>query len=106
MRIARLRRAKAEFPRKLGGLWGYPALGGGTGTPDHVTIELKEREPITLAHRQPKAFWSYTRFDDEHARGTLTALRKRLEDELRAQRGTPFAIYQDRSEEHTSELQS
>ena len=48
-----------------------------------------------MAHRQPKAFWSYTRFDDEHARGTLTTLRKRLEDELRAQRGTPYAIYQD-----------
>jgi hypothetical protein len=48
-----------------------------------------------LADRRPQAFWSYTRFDDNHARGYLSALRSRLEDELRAQLGTSFAIFQD-----------
>jgi len=48
-----------------------------------------------LANQDPMAFWSYTRFDDEHAHGKLTALREQLEHELRSQLGTPFAIFQD-----------
>lgn len=48
-----------------------------------------------LADRDPKAFWSYNRFDDQHARGKLTELRTRLENELHARLGTPFTIFQD-----------
>src|SRR5580658_7509556 len=48
-----------------------------------------------MADRHPQAFWSYTRFDDEHERRKLTALRTRLEGEVRSQLGTAFDIYQD-----------
>src|SRR5208283_526558 len=54
----------------------------------------KRRSP-QLANQDPMAFWSYTRFDDKHAHGKLTALREQLERELRSQLGTPFAIFQD-----------
>ena len=48
-----------------------------------------------MADRYPKAFWSYTHFDDDHAQGNLATLRTRLESELRAQLGAPFTIFQD-----------
>jgi hypothetical protein len=48
-----------------------------------------------MAGRHPRAFFSYTRFDNEHARDKLSHLRKRLEDELRGQLGSPFEIFQD-----------
>ena len=48
-----------------------------------------------MADRDPKAFWSYTRRDDEHARGKLSSLRKRLAGEIEAQLGTFFEIFQD-----------
>jgi cobaltochelatase CobT len=48
-----------------------------------------------MAGRHPKAFLSYNRFDDEHARGKLSALRTRLEGEIKVQLGAPFQIFQD-----------
>lgn len=48
-----------------------------------------------MADENPQAFWSYARKDDEHSRGNLTAIRERLEGELRAQLGTTFNIFQD-----------
>ncbi|WP_171074136.1 hypothetical protein [Nonomuraea basaltis] len=39
---------------------------------------------------------SYTRFDDEHNDGQLTAFRRRLSDEVRCQTAKAFPIFQDR----------
>ena len=44
----------------------------------------------------PIAFLSYVRADDDHERGRITALRTRLEGEVRMQTGRPFAIFQDK----------
>jgi parallel beta-helix repeat protein len=41
---------------------------------------------------------SYARFDDEHDGGQLSAFRKQLSAEVRAQTGEEFAIFQDRSD--------
>lgn len=46
----------------------------------------------------PVAFLSYVRADDEHERGRITALRARLEGEVRMQTGKPFSIFQDRKD--------
>jgi hypothetical protein len=48
--------------------------------------------------RQPIAFLSYVRSDDDHDDGRITAFRKRLEGEVRMQTGRPFAIFQDRND--------
>ncbi|CUT13910.1 Aerobic cobaltochelatase CobT subunit EC 6612 [Bradyrhizobium sp.] len=48
--------------------------------------------------RQPIAFLSYVRSDDDHDEGRITAFRKRLEGEVRMQTGEPFAIFQDRND--------
>jgi cobaltochelatase CobT len=48
--------------------------------------------------RQPIAFLSYVRSDDEHDGGRITAFRERLEGEVRMQTGKPFAIFQDRND--------
>ncbi|MEV0307174.1 TIR domain-containing protein [Nonomuraea fuscirosea] len=41
------------------------------------------------------AFMSYTRLDDEHNDGQLTAFRRRLSNEVRCQTATEFPIFQD-----------
>lgn len=41
------------------------------------------------------AIMSYTRFDDEHNRGYLTELARRLSGEIEAQTGEPFPIFQN-----------
>ncbi|NSY45960.1 cobaltochelatase CobT-related protein [Agrobacterium tumefaciens] len=46
----------------------------------------------------PIAFLSYVRTDDEHERGRITALRQRLEGEVRIQTGRPFVIFQDKKD--------
>lgn len=43
----------------------------------------------------PAAFMSYSRFDDHHNHGYLTAFRERLSGEVRAQWGSEFKIFQD-----------
>ena len=44
----------------------------------------------------PLAFFSYVQSDDKHENGRLTALRERLEGEVRMHTGSPFVIFQDR----------
>jgi cobaltochelatase CobT len=51
-----------------------------------------------MATRQPIAFLSYVRSDDEHDGGRISAFRERLEGEVRMQTGKPFAIFQDRND--------
>ena len=51
-----------------------------------------------MPQRQPIAFLSYVRSDDEHDGGRITAFRERLEGEVRMQTGKPFAIFQDRND--------
>jgi cobaltochelatase CobT len=51
-----------------------------------------------MAERQPIAFMSYVRSDDDHDNGRITAFRNRLEGEVRMQTGRPFAIFQDRND--------
>lgn len=51
-----------------------------------------------MAQRQPIAFLSYVRSDDNHDGGRITAFRERLEGEVRMQTGRPFAIFQDRND--------
>ena len=51
-----------------------------------------------MAERQPVAFLSYVRSDDDHDEGQITAFRRRLEGEVRMQTGEPFAIFQDRND--------
>jgi cobaltochelatase CobT len=48
--------------------------------------------------RQPAAFLSYVRSDDEHERGRLSELRERLSGEVELQTGRPFPIFQDRDD--------
>ena len=48
--------------------------------------------------REPVAFLSYVRSDDEHDWGRITKLRQRLEGEVKIQTGRPFAIFQDRND--------
>lgn len=45
--------------------------------------------------KNPFAFMSYTRFDDEHDNGRLTVFRKRLSAEVQMQTGAKFEIFQD-----------
>lgn len=51
-----------------------------------------------MKKRQPVAFMSYVRFDDEHEMGRLTEFRKRLSAEVRMQTGEEFSIFQDRND--------
>jgi hypothetical protein len=46
-------------------------------------------------HSRYVAFWSYTRFDDEHDGQWLTDLRIALEKEVQALSGFKVAIFQD-----------
>ncbi len=48
--------------------------------------------------RPPAAFLSYVQYEDQHEEGRITALRKRLEGEIRIYTGQKdFAIFQDRA---------
>lgn len=51
-----------------------------------------------MSIRQPIAFMSYVRSDDQHEGGRITKFRERLEGEVRMQTGRPFAIFQDRND--------
>jgi hypothetical protein len=51
-----------------------------------------------MPDRQPIAFLSYVRSDDDHDDGRITAFRQRLEGEVKMQTGKPFAIFQDRND--------
>jgi len=51
-----------------------------------------------MSEREPIAFMSYVRSDDDHDNGNITALRQRLEGELKMQLGHPFPIFQDRND--------
>jgi hypothetical protein len=48
--------------------------------------------------KQPAAFMSYVRFNDQHDDGQLTQFRERLAAEVRVQTGEEFAIFQDRND--------
>jgi parallel beta-helix repeat protein len=48
--------------------------------------------------RQPAAFMSYVRFNDQHDDGKLTQFRERLSAEVRVQTGDEFPIFQDRND--------
>lgn len=51
-----------------------------------------------MSLREPTAFLSYVRSDDEHDWGRITHFRQRLEGEVKIQTGRPFAIFQDRND--------
>jgi nitroreductase len=51
-----------------------------------------------MPDREPVAFFSYVRSDDDHDAGRITDLRKRLEGEVKIQTGRPFHIFQDRND--------
>ena len=48
--------------------------------------------------REPAAFMSYARFNDEHDDGQLSRFKERLAAEVRAQIGREFVIFQDRAD--------
>jgi hypothetical protein len=48
--------------------------------------------------REPVAFMSYVRFNDQHDDGQLSQFRERLSTEVRAQTGEDFTIFQDRND--------
>jgi parallel beta-helix repeat protein len=48
--------------------------------------------------KEPVAFMSYVRFDDQHEGGRLTEFCKRLAGEVRVQTGESFHIFQDRND--------
>lgn len=51
-----------------------------------------------MSTRKPKpiGFLSYAHFDDEHNQGWISAFVRVLKNEVQAQTGEPFAIFQDR----------
>lgn len=51
-----------------------------------------------MATKQPIAFLSYVRSDDDHDSGRITELRQRLEGEVKIQTGEDFPIFQDRND--------
>jgi parallel beta-helix repeat protein len=53
-----------------------------------------------MAEKTFAAFFSYVHADDEHDNGRLTAIRKWLEEEISAQTGETFEIFQDRDDIH------
>jgi F-box protein 11 len=48
--------------------------------------------------KEPAAFLSYVRFDDQHEGGKLSQLRERLSAEVQLQTGREFWIFQDRND--------
>jgi F-box protein 11 len=53
---------------------------------------------VAVISRQPAAFRSYVRFNDQHDDGQLTEFREQLAAEIRVQTGEKFAIFQDRND--------
>jgi parallel beta-helix repeat protein len=53
---------------------------------------------VAAMSRQPAAFMSYVRLDDQHDDGQLTQFRERLSAEVRVQTGEGFPIFQDRND--------
>lgn len=53
---------------------------------------------VAVMSRQPAAFMSYVRFDDQHDDGQVTQFRERLAAEIRVQTGEEFPIFQDRND--------
>jgi F-box protein 11 len=53
---------------------------------------------MPLGTKQPIAFMSYVRFNDQHDEGRLTQFRNRLSAEVEAQTAEQFPIFQDRSD--------
>lgn len=51
-----------------------------------------------MSQREPIAFMSYVRSDDQHDDGRITRFRERLEGEVRMQTGRSFHIFQDRND--------
>ena len=51
-----------------------------------------------VEQKQPVAFMSYVRLDDEHEEGRLTLFRERLSGEVQMQTGEQFPIFQDRND--------
>ncbi|WP_167434450.1 cobaltochelatase CobT-related protein [Mesorhizobium helmanticense] len=51
-----------------------------------------------MTSKQPIAFLSYVRSDDDHDSGRITELRQRLEGEVKIQTGEDFPIFQDRND--------
>jgi len=50
-----------------------------------------------MKEKNPVAFMSYFRFDDQHDEGRLSEFRERLSEEVRMQTGEDFPIFQDRN---------
>jgi len=51
-----------------------------------------------MQQKEPAAFLSYVRSDDDHDAGKITELRRRLEGEIKVQTGRLFPIFQDRND--------
>jgi cobaltochelatase CobT len=51
-----------------------------------------------MAEREPVAFFSYVRSDDDHDSGRISELRECLEGEVKMQTGRTFHIFQDRND--------
>jgi cobaltochelatase CobT len=51
-----------------------------------------------MPEREPVAFFSYVRSDDDHDSGRISQLRQQLEGEVKMQTGRPFHIFQDRND--------
>jgi hypothetical protein len=51
-----------------------------------------------MSRRNPVAFLSYVRADDDHDFGAITKFRERLEGEVKVQSGQSFEIFQDRND--------
>jgi hypothetical protein len=52
----------------------------------------------SMVEREPVAFFSYVRSDDDHDAGKISELRQHLEGEVKMQTGRPFHIFQDRND--------
>jgi F-box protein 11 len=61
-------------------------------------LQWQADEGRKMRKRQPVAFMSYVRFDDEHENGRLTEFRERLSAEVKMQTGEEFPIFQDRND--------
>jgi hypothetical protein len=62
------------------------------------TLKAVRQTGQIMPSRNPIAFLSYVRNDDDHDLGAITKLRERLEGEVKVQSGRPFEIFQDRND--------
>ena len=63
-----------------------------------VLLLVVDAMGVAVMSRQPAAFMSYVRFNDQHDDGQLTQFRERLAAEVRVQTGDEFPIFQDRND--------